>query len=136
MLRSYLFGQLLLENGSVPLPRLATQKAASLLGYLLLYAGHLYTRESLGELFWPDRPSDNARRSLNTALWQIRQMLKQGGFDPARFLEASGTSVRWAPTETAWLDVAEFESASHADSTELLERAVSLYRGAFPRRTV
>jgi DNA-binding SARP family transcriptional activator len=131
MLRSYLFGQLLLANDSVPLPRLATQKASSLLGYLLMSADHLYTREYLGELFWPNRPSDNARRSLNTALWQIRQMLKQGGFDPARFLEASGTTVRWSPTETAWLDVAEFESASHAAATESLERAVSLYRGPF-----
>jgi DNA-binding SARP family transcriptional activator len=70
-------------------PRLATQKAASLLGYLVLNTGRRHPREALTEMLWPQRPSENARRSLHTALWQIRHALKQAGLEPAEYLSAS-----------------------------------------------
>ena len=57
----------------LPLP--ATLKSQSLLAYLVLHRDRPQSRDHLAELFWGDRPEHNARRSLATALWQIRRCL-------------------------------------------------------------
>ena len=72
MLQIRLLGILQLSVAGNILPVLPTQKAVGLLGYLAVHSGKELSREHLAELFWPDRPRVNARRSLHTALWQIR----------------------------------------------------------------
>ncbi len=131
MLRVYLLGPLALESGSLPLPRLATHKAAGLFGYLVTHADRIHSREVLASLFWPDRPPENTRRNLSTALWQIRQTLKRGGLDPSAFLNASGATVEWSSSAEQWLDVTEFEGQVAGGGLFAWQSAVRLYRGPF-----
>ena len=126
----------------LPLP--ATLKAQSLLAYLIIHQCRPHSRDHLAELFWGDRPEHNARRSLATALWQIRRCLPDGGF-----ILADSADVQFNPHSRSWLDVVEFEklartfpvsdpkTASHVPGTaqvpgtSALQRAVDLYRGDF-----
>ena len=110
---------------------LATQKAISLFGYLVTHAGREHSRESLAEMLWPERPAVNARRSLHTALWQIRSNLKENGLNPDEILDASGSHVSWVAMRDNWLDVSEFEQACAVNQPTRLEQAISLYRGPF-----
>lgn len=131
MLRIYLLGPIHLENDALPLPQIATQKAASLFGYLVTHPAKDLSREFLADLFWPDRPPAKARHSLHTALWQIRHVFKGGNLDPERFFDASNTRIIWKPYEDLWLDVARFEADCTEGSLDKLEHAVGLYRGPF-----
>jgi|DewCreStandDraft_5_1066085.scaffolds.fasta_scaffold04804_7 DNA-binding SARP family transcriptional activator len=132
MLCVYLLGDLHLASDATWLPRLATQKAASLLAYLVMHPGRHYPREVLAEMLWPNRPSENARRSLHTALWQIRRVLKQAHLNPNDYLFASNLAIAWcAPPSSVWLDIREFETCADATEIGALQRAVELYRGEF-----
>ncbi len=134
----------------LPLP--ATLKAQSLLAYLVVHRNRPHSRDHLAELFWGDRPEHNARRSLATALWQIRRCLPADDF-----LLADSADVQFNPQAAFWLDAAEFERLARASSapalasriarhapgvsvsaedatapgTSGLQRAVELYRGPF-----
>lgn len=130
-LRVYLLASVRLEHASIELSLTATQKATSLLGYLVTHPGRRLARELLAKLFWPNRPPTNARRSLHTALWQIRHTLKQSGLNPEHFLSASSASVEWLACENTWLDIAEFDSAAANGTLASLQRAATFYRGSF-----
>jgi len=103
----------------------------SLFGYLVTHAGREHSRESLAEMLWPERPAANARRSLHTALWQIRSTLKENGLNPDEILDINGNRVSWINEPDEWLDVAEFEQACAANLPARLEQAVRIYRGPF-----
>ena len=96
----------------LPLP--ATLKSQSLLAYLVVHRDRPQSRDRLAELFWGDRPEHNARRSLATALWQIRRCLP--GDD---FILAGAASVQFNPHSVFWLDVAEFEKLLQAPDTSV-----------------
>ena len=112
----------------LPLP--ATLKAQSLLAYLMVQRDRPQGRDHLAELFWGDRPEHNARRSLATALWQIRRCLP--GDD---FIVADAAEVRLNPHRAFWLDVTEFERLARTRTppaqVSALQQAVALYRGGF-----
>jgi DNA-binding SARP family transcriptional activator len=132
VLHIYCLGELQLTHDNSLLPRLATQKAASLLAYLILHPGRSHPREALAEMLWPNRPSQNARRSLHTALWQIRRSLKRAGLEPDDFFFATDQAVGWhAPASRVWLDVHDFEAGADSTEIESLQRAVALARGEF-----
>lgn len=113
----------------------ATLKGQSLLAYLITHRGRPHTRDHLAELFWGDRPQHNARRSLTTALWQIRRCLPG-----EEFLLTSAADVQFNSQSEFWLDVAVFERLAQASSRasrlsagqiSALEQAAALYRGDF-----
>ncbi len=131
MLQIRLLGILQIAVAGNVLPPLPTQKAIGLLGYLTLHSGKELSREHLAELFWPDRPRTNARRSLHTALWQIRTMFKETGLNPEKLLVTTSSTVSWAPNVDFWLDVPEFEKGVTQGSPQQLQSAIDLYRGSF-----
>ncbi len=131
MLQIRLLGILQLSVAGNILPVLPTQKAVGLFGYLAVHSGKELSREHLAELFWPDRPRVNARRSLHTALWQIRSVLKETGLNPDDFLVTTSSTVTWAPQVECWMDVPEFEKAATQASPQMLQNAIDLYRGSF-----
>jgi len=120
--------------------------AQSLLAYLILRRSQAVSRDRLAGLFWSERSSRRARRSLSHTLWQIRQAL-----GPAEDrLVTAGDTVGFVVRVDDWLDTAVFEEKAKrhtgarsgsalsvgpaADlSTRLLdlEDAVTLYRGDF-----
>ena len=118
------------EGAASDLPLPATLKAQSLLAYLVAHRDRPQGRDHLAEIFWGDRPEHNARRSLATALWQIRRCLP--GDD---FLLADTANVQLNPHRAFWLDVAEFEKLARTRiapaHVSALQQAVALYRGEF-----
>ncbi len=109
---------------SLPLP--PTAKSQSLLAYLILHTQPPPTRERLAALFWPERPSARARRSLSTALWHIRRCF------PTPALETTTQQVRFAFPAALHVDVHTFERLTgEGASLTALSQAVELYRGDF-----
>jgi DNA-binding SARP family transcriptional activator len=92
------------EGAASDLPLPPTLKAQSLLAYLVAHRDRPRGRDHLAELFWGDRLEHNARRSLATALWQIRRCLPSDNF-----ILADTAHVQLNPHRAFWLDVAEFE---------------------------
>ena len=123
-LRFFCFGNFELFLDAASLPKPATLKAQSLLAYLLGHRQRPLPREQLMTLFWGERPSHRARRSLSTALWHIRRCLSQDDL-----IQADNRTVQWQGN--FWLDVAEFERLAESDEMADLETAAALYRGDF-----
>src|SRR5579871_5390567 len=93
------------------LPKPSTQKAQSLLAYLILREGIAQPREKLAGLFWPEADEDKAQRSLRTALWSLRRLLEGGHPQLAEALVTSRFDVRWAPLLPVAVDVRQFEQS-------------------------
>ena len=134
VLRLLLLGPLALEVEGRRLPLPATQKAQSLLAYLVMHRGRPQARGELAAMFWPEAPAARARRNLNTALWQIRRVLPGEAY-----LLATASDVQFDPASAHWLDVSEFETLlkrsdtgpPHEGTLPEMQRAVALYRGDF-----
>ena len=118
------------EVAASDLPLPATLKAQSLLAYLVAHRDRPQGRDHLAEIFWGDRPEHNARRSLATALWQIRRCLPGD-----EFILADTANVQLNPHRAFWLDVAEFEKLARTRTApahvSALQQAVALYCGEF-----
>lgn len=140
-LRVFLFGGLRVYCGDEPLPPFPTQKTRSLFAYLVTYRQQPHTRVRLARTFWPDKPSDRARRNLNTTLWRLRRTLPPG------YLRTEGERISFDSSGDYWVDVAAYEEAlqraglfqdgaaalvgPYQNRLEYLQRAAELYRGDF-----
>ena len=113
-----------------------TAKARALLAYLAVEADRPHQRGALAEMLWPDRPEGKARANLRHTLAGLRRTIGDGGAKPP-FLLVTRRSIQFNNDSDAWVDVAEFKSlADQAAATGCLdvgqlEKAASLYRGAF-----
>ena len=111
----------------VPPP--STHKARAIAVYLAMRQGRDVARERLIDQFWPEFSVENARASLNTALYSIRRGFRQAGLDPDDFVVADKSVVRWVAETTTDAD----ELAAFAKTTESLDHALlnRLYPGEF-----
>ncbi len=139
-LRIRLFGGFRLSVGDAPLPRIATQKARSLLAYLVLNRDRSLHRDVLCGALWGEQSDAEARKALRSALWRIRSVLEPEKADRGAFLRIEGDEVAFPGTADAWVDTAEFEACVSGITPNLdgelptgqlerLNRAVTLYRG-------
>ncbi|GAB4272408.1 MAG: hypothetical protein Kow0080_18830 [Candidatus Promineifilaceae bacterium] len=114
--------------------------AARLFAFLLLHRHTTLLREVVAEIFWQHSELDRARKSLNTALWQLRQALSQADNRQTMVIEATPEQIRINQGAKLWLDVASFEDKAKEglaaakeslSSAQLgaLEAAVALYQG-------
>ena len=134
-----LLGEFLLLSGETPVTTLDLPRLQSLLAYLVLHHGTPQSRSRLAYLFWPDTTDAQALSNLRTAVHRLRQALPNAD----SFLQVDRQSLQWQPgsAEAPWtLDVQDFEDALAQTEREeqlhngkrmrqVLERAVSLYRG-------
>jgi hypothetical protein len=67
-----LFGELELRMGRRSLPRLESERAESLLAYLLLHREAAQPRQRLAFLLWPDSTESQARTNLRDVLHNLR----------------------------------------------------------------
>jgi ABC-type oligopeptide transport system substrate-binding subunit/DNA-binding SARP family transcriptional activator len=123
-LQLFLLGALDIQYDGQQLPKPPTQKSQSLLAYLALHRQRPQSREHLADMFWGDWPERKARRSLTTALWQIRRSLP----DSAALLSDLQT-VQFDPHVDLWLDADEFEGLAARQDLASLQSAAGLYRG-------
>jgi diguanylate cyclase (GGDEF)-like protein len=120
-----------------------TEKERALFAYLVVEANRSFTRETLAELFWPDRPNGVARTSLRQALAGIRKALADASSLPP-YLLLSDHTLQFNLDKEHSLDVNLFQELFHSSMAHRheslddcpmcvarLEEAIQLYRGNF-----
>src|SRR5581483_6090581 len=128
MLQVRLFGQfdLRVDGKPVTIPSRAGQ---SLFAFLVLTAGTAHRREKLAGTLWSDTSDENARRNLRQELWRIRKALAAQSSLSTQYLLADEITVAFNPNVEYWLDTAQLERSSNAESASELMSQLSLYRG-------
>jgi len=78
-----LFGGLrvVLPDGQTQILKWRTSKAKELFAYLLNHRDEIIYRDTILELFWPESDRDKASKQLYTAIYTIRQTLKNYGLE-------------------------------------------------------
>ncbi len=100
-------------------------KAQALL-YYLAATGALHTRDHLATLLWSESPESNARHSLRSSLYHIRQALHAKGANET--LVGDGDLV-YLRLEHDACDIALFRRLLAESSEKAIAEAASLYRG-------
>jgi len=103
------------------------QKARALLYYLAV-TGRFHTRDHLAALLWSESPESNARHSLRSSLYHIRQSLHAQGADEALIGDSDLISLRLNDTAC---DVTDFRRLLAEGNEQALAQAVLLYHGSF-----
>jgi DNA-binding SARP family transcriptional activator len=130
-LRIRLFGPLGLGLDGDPLPALASARAESLLGYLLVHRDAPQPRGHLAFLLWPDSSEAQARTNLRHVLHVLRRDLPSAD----RLLEVTQRTLRWRGDRSCWVDLAAYEETlakarCHGDDeVAALREAAGLYAG-------
>jgi predicted ATPase/DNA-binding SARP family transcriptional activator len=123
--RLNLLGDFTLLPGETPVP-LSTRKAASLLAFLALHPGK-HSREQLATLLWGDYADSAARRSLRTALSELRAVLGDEAIIAGR------QDVQLNPAFPLWADAVAFQTQAGrflvAPDADVDASFVDLYRG-------
>ncbi len=125
-LEAHLFGSPEFRQDGEALPRLATHKTTSLLAYLILHKHSPHSREKLAALLWGDVPDERARRSLRTALANIRRIIGH------ELLVTDRQTVQINPGIPVWADAHELSKIADSAAQEEvanLQYAIDLYRG-------
>ncbi|MDP8968579.1 MAG: AAA family ATPase [Actinomycetota bacterium] len=121
MLSLRLLGGLALEVDGKALPA-PGGRCGSLLAWLALHPG-MQPRSRVAARLWPDVLDESARRSLRSALLDLRRAL---GPDVGRYLRATRDEVGLWPLEQVCVDVRAFASAV---AEGRLEQALALAQG-------
>src|SRR5437588_5156646 len=101
------------------------QKARALL-YYLAATGQPHTRDHLATLLWSESPDSNARHSLRSSLYHMRQALHAKG---AAELLAGDSDLVYLKLEDDACDIPHFRRLLAQGSESALVEAISLYRG-------
>jgi DNA-binding SARP family transcriptional activator len=115
-----------------------SQKAASLLKYLLLHGNRRVRRDTLMDVFWPSSSPKAARNNLNVTIYQLRSIMSE--HEGEQHVVYRDGSYRLNPALTVWSDAEEYsEQLIRGRQAELAgdtwaalaayERARELYRG-------
>ncbi len=138
LLRICLFGPPQISLGGSRVKDFPTEKVKLLFCYLVLFQRVPHTRHVLAGLLWGNCTELNARHSLSTAIWRLRQWLSDLPVKPSAYLSIEDKQIVFKTPSASWLDVAEFEErirsarqagAASPNSASALHRAVELYRG-------
>jgi DNA-binding SARP family transcriptional activator len=85
-----------------------SQKAQALLCYLAAEADRSFARGQIIALLWEESSEREGRNSLSTVLTRLRQSL------PVFPLRAESDTLAWQASGDVWVDLHEFQSASHS----------------------
>src|SRR6266516_274704 len=118
-----LFGSPESRIAGVPLV-LHNHKAKALL-YYLAASERSHTRDHLAPLLWSESPESNARHSLRSSLYHVRQALQPPGHAGALLVERDLATLN---LEQVDCDVVHFRRLLAAGSEQDLMQAISLYR--------
>lgn len=140
VLQAYLFGHFHVVVGGSAIETWRSQKAASLLKYLLVHRNKPARREMLMDVFWPSSSAKSARNNLNATVYQLRGILSEHDASHTHVMFRDG-AYRIDPALAVWIDAEEYTEqvvagrAAHdaGDSWAMLpalERARALYRGS------
>ena len=138
-----LFGTLQITLNGKPISGLDSDKVLALFVFLAVEADQTHRRDSLAEIFWPDKPEGDGRKNLRQSLANLRKSIGDRG-SASPFLISSRDKIQFNAGSSCTIDIVEFQdlikkTRSHAhenlDScgtcSERLERAAELYQGDF-----
>jgi len=140
-LRVSLFGCVRIVRDQNPTDIKLMRSAQGLLAYLILFRQRTHQREVLAEVFWGNKDPDRSRCSLNTALWQLRNILEPSGIPHGTYLiNDHHDEIGFNGSSSFWLDVQVFDECINRvlqsrlqlpsdDDIQKLENAIALYRG-------
>ncbi len=114
-----------IQIAGAPLLTLHNNKARALLFYLAA-TGQVHSRDHLASLLWSETSDSNARHSLRTSLYYLRQVLQAEG--TSEILIGDGDQVYLRLGDDA-CDIRRFHRLLTAGGEEALSEAISLYRG-------
>src|SRR5205085_9019582 len=103
------------------------QKARALL-YYLAATSRPHTRDHLATLLWSETPDSNARHSLRSSLYHIRQALEAQ--EAVETLIGDSDRIQLRLNDEA-CDVTSFRCLLTEGSEHAVAKAVTLYRGPF-----
>jgi DNA-binding SARP family transcriptional activator len=106
-LEARLFGPFEVRYQGQVLAPWPSQRAASLLKFLLLQRGRPVRREVLMDAFWPSSTAKSARNNLNVTVYQLRQQLRAHDPDRTHIVYNAG-SYRIDPQLCCWVDVDDY----------------------------
>ena len=86
-----LFGLFRLDFQGKPQKPWASQRATSLLKFLLLHPAGPARREELMTAFWPNSSAKSARNNLNAAVYQLRSRLRELDSDRSHIIYTAGS---------------------------------------------
>ena len=140
-LRIQLFGKFSVRRNELILDRFDARKIQELFCYLLLHRDHSLPRETLASILWPETTTNQSKKNLRQALWQLQAALGSQN-EPAndRLLLVDPDWVQLNSEADLWLDVAEFERVFNlvqktpgqefdSSTAQLLQDTVQLYQG-------
>lgn len=140
-LRIQLFGKFCVRRNEHILDGFEARKIQELFCYLLLHRDHSLPRETLASILWPETTTNQSKKNLRQALWQLQSALgSQNERASDRFLLVDPDWVQLNSKADLWLDVAEFEQVYNyvqktkgqeieSTTAQLLENTVQLYQG-------
>lgn len=128
-MRLRMFGGLELTSATGAPVRDVTRQTRLMLACLALAGAKGLTRAELCALFWPDRPSANARNSLRQGLVAIRKALKGDADDGGAISLQSDLEGARLSADAAAIDVHAFRIGLQADNRHGFLAAAKLYRG-------
>jgi predicted ATPase/DNA-binding SARP family transcriptional activator len=120
-----LFGPLDVQVNGEPLPRLRSRKGLWLLALLVLRHGRQVERAWLAGVLWPESTEAQALANLRLTLADLRRVLAGAG----QRLRSPTAHTLLLDANDVVVDMCLFDAAMAANTTETLQRAVSLYRG-------
>ena len=137
----YLFGKFRVLVDEKPLPGIEAAKAQELLCYLLLYPDRPHHRERLASLLWAENSTEQAKKYLRKALWQLQQAFEPINQSlPLPLLLIEPEWVQFNPEVDVRLDVGALQKIFHQVrgvpgdeldlvTAQLIKNAAAIYQG-------
>jgi len=140
-LRISLFGNLRISRADLKTEVRLTRIVQAFFAFLLINRHRVHPREVLSDLFWGDRPDEQARNCLNTTIWRIRRTLETGSIPKGTYLVRTPMAeVGFNCNCDYWLDIECFEKQIDRtlkkpvevidnDEADRLKRVLDFYDG-------
>jgi DNA-binding SARP family transcriptional activator len=141
LLNINLFGRFQVHCNGQPVIGLDIQKVQELFSYILLNRGKPQPRETLAGLLWGESSTEQSKRYLRQALWQLNTALDSNVKNLGHLILSANSGFIYLNLQSdLWLDVAEFENkfalvkgltVHDLDDSKFqaLQDGVQLYRG-------
>jgi two-component SAPR family response regulator len=113
-LRAYCFGNFEVYLNEKRLDKWSSLKAKSLLKFLISRRGKPVAKDVLVETLWPNCNPEVGSNNLKSAIYALRQVLRQGGLNYDNktnypFVQFSEARYMLSPELELWVDVDDFE---------------------------
>lgn len=138
-----LLGPFAISLNHKPISGLTSEKVRGLLAFLAMESDRPHRRDTLAEMFWPDRPRGVGRNNLKQTIAILRKALGDRHSE-SPFLLVSRDEIKFNPDSPHWIDASAYhtlvKAAQEHDHVDLedcehcgkfLSTAVETYRGDF-----